>query len=248
LKEEKMERSSLGDRMKAYETASRSVLVPRMPVIVRVDGKAFHTYTRSLSRPWSEELMLVMDTTAAQLCSEVDGAIGAYVQSDEISILIHPYRSYEQQPWFRGQIQKVVSVTASIASATFTAFSPDIFGEVRPAYFDSRAFVLPEKEVCNYFIWRQQDWERNSVQMLARSMFSHKSLHGKGRRDILPMCHDAGQPWGDLPTYLKRGRCVVREKFEHEDGTTRNRWVVDREIPIFKEDRRFWERHFESEE
>lgn len=100
-------KDSLGDRMKSYEHAVDYVLTPRTPLILRVDGKAFHTYTKGLKRPWDETLNEVMDITAATLCDNIQGAQVAYVQSDEISILVHGYKSFGSQQYFNGRVQKM---------------------------------------------------------------------------------------------------------------------------------------------
>lgn len=112
------ENSSLGDRMKAYEAAHRIVLPRRMPVIIRVDGKGFHRWTRHCARPFDSNLIEVMNIAAVELCEEVQGTRLAYVQSDEISLLVHGYETHESQPWFDNQLQKIVSVAAAIAKTT----------------------------------------------------------------------------------------------------------------------------------
>lgn len=253
------DRTSLGDRMKVYEGASKSVLPIRMPVLIRVDGKAFHTYTRSLKvagQPVNTQLEHVMNLTAIKLCEEIQGAQIAYVQSDEISILVHNYKKLNSHSWFSNEVQKMVSVSAAIASATFTANSGLIWGaqehsdtpDIRPAYFDSRVFVLPEAEVCNYFIWRQQDATRNSIQMLTRSLYSHKQCENKNSSQLQDMCVAVGRNWNDEPVSFKRGRCIVKK----QDVAVRNvagrpisipaeRWIwaVDNEIPIFTQNREY---------
>jgi tRNA(His) guanylyltransferase len=245
------EKDSLGDRMKGYERAFRSVLPGRMPTIIRVDGRAFHTYTRGL-QPFSEELQDVMNVTALALCKELQTAQFAFVQSDEISILLHPYKKFSTQAWFDNQIQKMVSISAAVASTVFTDGSAKLFGETRIATFDSRVFVLPEAEVCNYFIWRQQDWTRNSVQMLARSLYSHKECHLKNNSQLQEMCFQKGRNWNDLPAHIKRGRCIVKETYEIDDmgsvAHSRSRWVVDNNPPIFTENREYVNRYLEVEE
>jgi tRNA(His) 5'-end guanylyltransferase len=238
--------------MKAYEAASRLVLPGRMPVIIRVDGKAFHSYTRGLNRPWDTRLMDAMDAAAIALCKNIQGAQLAYVQSDEISILIHNYKNHNSQGWFNNQIQKMVSVSASIAGTTLTVESQKIFGEIRPAYFDSRAFVIPESDVCNYFLWRQQDACRNSIQMLARSMYSHKELNNKNTKQLHALCCQKGKDWTSEPTRFRRGRCIVRSTYESSVSSPmapffqggngvviRSKWTVDNEIPDFGEDRNY---------
>lgn len=231
--------SDLGDRMKSYEKACATVLSPRTPVIIRVDGKAFHTYARGCERPFDHKLIAAMDAVALTLCAEIDGAKLAYVQSDEISIIVHTYRTFEQQPWFANEVQKLVSITAGIASAVMTQESPSVFGEVRRACFDSRAFTLPEADVNNYFVWRQRDWTRNSVQMLARSLHSHRQCDRKRNAELQEMCSEKGHNWNDLPTHLKRGRCVVKVPRlvagKSGDDVWRGKWEVDGEIPIFSQ-------------
>lgn len=223
---------SLGDRMKTYERAHDIALPPRMPVIVRVDGRAFHTWTRGMDRPFDARLEFWMDSVAEQLCRELDGAQMAYVQSDEISILLHNYKRHSTQPWLRNRLQKVCSLSASIASASMTLLAE------RTAHFDARAFVLPEVEVANYFLWRQQDATRNSLQMLARSLYSHKECDGKDQSAMQEMCWQKGRNWNDLPDRQKRGRCVV--KFCNE-------WMTEAP-PIFKaEGRDYIERFLTTE-
>lgn len=236
---------SLGDRMKRnYEDVFRQTLPGRMPIILRVDGRAFHTVTKNLVRPFDDLLMSIMNNVAISLCEEISGAQLAYVQSDEVSILIHPYKRLQSQCWLNGNVQKMASIAASIATVAFnSAWQPS---GAWPQ-FDARVFVVPESEVCNYFLWREQDATRNSVQMLARSLYSHNACEGMNGADLQEMCFQKGQNWNDLPADKRRGRCVVRERRTPED---RPKWEVDFHIPIFSQDRAYIERHLavESEE
>lgn len=240
----------LGDRMKEYESAYRAVLPRRLPVIVRIDGKAFHTYTEGCSRPFDPHLGDVMVRTTAAVCQTIQGAQLAYVQSDEISILIHGYKRFVSSPWFGNEVQKIVSVAASTAAAHFTAESWRIWvdetgdssakvGGIRPAAFDARVFVLPEAEVCNYFLWRQRDAMRNSVSMLAQSLFSPKQCERKSTRDLMEMCATEGQDWNSLPPQWQRGVCVIRRLFESPEGGIRSKWEADPTYPIFSENRSY---------
>lgn len=253
------DKTSIGDRMKLYEGAAKSHLPPRMPVILRVDGKAFHTYTKDCERPFDKSLMDAMDNVAIALCKNIQGAQIAYVQSDEISILIHGYKKFSSNPWFDNEVQKMVSVSASIAAATMTVESANIFSNVmehgdseldciRPAFFDSRVFVLPETEVCNYFLWRQQDCSRNSIQMLARSLYSHKECNNKNGSELQEMTFQKGQNWNDLPTGCKRGRCISKISYENFDKTIRSKWAVDHDIPVFSESRDYINKHLKCDE
>ena len=112
-------RDSLGDRMKGYENSYRMYLPKRMPVIIRVDGKAFHSFTKEFKRPFDDMLISCMQTTAMRLCSQIEGAKLAYVQSDEISILLTNNDTIETEPWFGNNLQKLASITASMATLAF---------------------------------------------------------------------------------------------------------------------------------
>lgn len=200
-----MSNDTLGDRMKAYEDCYRIKLPRRSNVIIRIDGKAFHTYTRNLARPFDAGLASDMDYTAASLLNEIQGAKLAYVQSDEINILVTDYDTLETSAWFDNNLQKMASVAASAATAHFnearirSVIAEDGYEGLKDlvmAQFDARVFVIPEiAEVANLFLWRCQDAKRNSIQMFARSVFSQKDLHCKNCDQILSMLDFAGNSY-----------------------------------------------------
>lgn len=199
--------SGLGDRMKRYEAVTRHVLPRRTYAILRADGRSFHSYLRGCERPFDEAFMADMDAVAEALCAEISGAVLAYTQSDEISILITDFGSNGTEPWFGGVIAKQLSVSAALATA--------VLNERRPgrALFDARVFTISDPvEVANYFIWRQRDAVRNSISMAAQARFSHKRLHGVssgGMQELL--FTEAGINWNDYPAGCKRGRTTVRQ-------------------------------------
>lgn len=167
-----MKNDEYGDRMKSYEKATRTFLPPRTYTIVRVDGKAFHTYLRNADKPFDAEVMEAMQNAAKALCTEMGGARFAYTQSDEISVLLTDLGP-KTQAWFGGQVQKIASVAASIATMEFNQYGN------RRATFDARVYTIPDRtEVMNYFRWRQEDAIKNAVSMAAQAHFSHKSLTG----------------------------------------------------------------------
>lgn len=263
-----MSNDSLGDRMKSYEDVWRLKLPIRTPVILRIDGKAFHTYTAGCRKPVDKGLVECMNDTAIALCEEVQGCKLAYVQSDEISLLLTNYETVDTQSWFENNLQKMVSISAAVASVTFTENSYKIWEPIedeeespnvhtdssafcRAAYFDSRAFIVPKEDVCNYFLWRQQDATRNSVQMLARSLYSHKECTDKNNSELQEMCFQKGVNWNDCPASQKRGRCIVKRNVPGQAinkktleivNFTRSEWAVDNEIPIFSVDRNYIDR------
>lgn len=206
---------SLGDRMKRYEDTSRFFLLRRMYTIIRIDGKAFHTYTKGLKRPFDDDLIFDMDETTKFLCQNIQGVKLGYVQSDEISLILTDFDEITTSAWFDNNIQKMSSVSASMATAKFNQLRTNR-NISKLAYFDARVFQVPTKtEAINYLIWRQNDATRNSISSVAQSMYSHKELHGKNGNQMQEMIFQKGLNWNDLPTGYKRGRVVCRQQ---EDG------------------------------
>lgn len=244
-------------RMKKYEYVTRNFLTIRTPVIIRIDGKAFHTFTKGLISPYDEILAKAMEETMLYLCENIQNCVLGYRQSDEISLLLIDYKTFESQPWFDNNISKIVSITASMATAKFNEsfkrlakekieflldeiYIKGLTSEERSSYisalenkiktlalFDSRAFNLPKEEVANYFHWRQNDAIKNSISSAAQKYFSPKELHGKNGEQKKAMLLKKEVNWEDYPTVFKRGVCVKKDQ--------NGKWIVDKEIPVFKE-------------
>ena len=233
-------RDDLGNRMKEnYENRSKTCLTRRVPVIMRLDGRAFHSLTKQMRKPFDDILVKTMQDTMLDLCKNVQGCVLGYTQSDEITLVLVDYKTLESEAWFDYQVQKIVSIGASIATLSFNKHFAENVAEMTTstdefkayakklgqAMFDARAFNIPKEEVCNCVLWRQMDAERNSVQMVAQANFSHKELQGKSCNELQDMLMlQKGINWNNLPTHLKRGSCAVRGN----DG-----WFVDLEIPKF---------------
>ena len=240
---------NLGDRMKDYESVPRTRLTRRTPVLARLDGRAFHSLTRGMTKPYDGDFHACMWAAAMALCKDIDGCRLAYVQSDEITLLIVDYERLDSEAWFGHEVQKMCSVAASVCTGAFNAEFFSRFPRKRkvPA-FDARFWNVPKEEVANAFLWRQNDATRNSLQMLCQSRFSSSQLHGKKSPDLHEMLHGIGLNWSHLPTAQKRGVCVVHVEEETpgaEGPVLRHRWKVDTEIPIFSspEGRAYIERH-----
>lgn len=226
-------KDSFGDRMKSYEAVTRSVLLPHSYTILRVDGRAFHTYLRKALKPYDQNFIADMQWVGITLCQEISGTVFAYGQSDEISLLISDVEP-QAQPWFGGVVQKMVSVASGVATAALMAQR----GLSGMPHFDARVFTLPSlTEVGNYFIWRQRDAVRNSVSMAAQAKFSPLALHGKNSDQMQDMLWTVGVNWNDYPDTCKRGWIVKRAirdmpvsyndkraKEEHVSVVERNFW------------------------
>lgn len=234
-----MDKTTLGDRMKNnYENITRYYLTRRMPVIIRVDGRSFHTFTKDFKKPFDDVLVKTMQDTMKYLCENVQGCVLGYTQSDEISLVLTDYAELTTDAWFGNNLQKMCSVSASMATLTFNkAFNDNIVKYIdnnpdadcgvtkdlteyikilinarnKGAMFDSRVFTIPKEEVCNALIWRQQDATRNSIQSVGQANFSQKELHGKSCNDIQDMLMiQKGINWNDYSTTLKRGSCCIK--------------------------------------
>ena len=245
----------LGDRMKTYyEDRTRIYLPRRTYTLIRIDGKAFHTYTKGLKKPFDAGLIADMDATTRYLCTEIQGAVLGYVQSDEISILLADFQDFTTQMWFDGNVQKICSIAASLATAKFNqlrtiramnGFVPVIDPEIaikkiRLATFDARAFQINEKEeIINYFIWRQRDAIKNSIQSVAQTYFSQKQLDKVNTDQMKVMLQETNHAWEDCTEREQRGGLVAKVACEiHERDTiyTRNKWKSI-ETPVISADR-----------
>lgn len=199
-------KDALGERMKEnYEFRARTMLPRRTHTIIRIDGKCFSSYTRGLDRPFDRQLMDDMGATTEFLAREVSGCRLAYTQSDEISLILADFDRPSTQAWFDGNQQKIVSITAAMATAKFNELRPG-----KLAFFDSRAFTIPDPvEVENYLIWREMDATRNSIQMAGQAHLSHKAMHGLNTGQVQErLWADHGINWNDYPDRFKRGTVV----------------------------------------
>jgi tRNA(His) 5'-end guanylyltransferase len=232
-----MDKTTLGDRMKNnYENVNRFYLTRRMPIVIRMDMKAGHTFTKGMKKPFDDIFVKTMQETMKYLCENIQGCVLGYTQSDEISLVLVDYVELTTDAWFGNNLQKMCSVSASMATLAFNkAFTRNISKQSKRLYtehleekdasyieileiamnkgamFDSRVFTIPKEEVCNYMLWRQQDATRNSILSVGQANFSHKDLHGKSCNNIQDMLMtQKGINWNDCATTLKRGSCCIK--------------------------------------
>lgn len=223
---------ALGDRMKDLEGRCRYMLPRRCYTLIRLDGKAFHTYTRGLDRPFDEPLRRAMQETTKKLCAGIQGCKIGYTQSDEITLLLTDFDSVDTCAWFDGNLQKIVSVAASIATETFNKIRWSQGFTSGIALFDARVWTTSDPwEAYNAFYWRQKDATKNSVQMVARSLASHKECNGLNFSGLNDLIHAKGKNFNDYPTDCKRGAFVHKES---------GSWECDLESPILSQDRDYF--------
>ena len=238
-----------------YEERQTPYLLRRIPVIGRLDGITFSSYTAGLKDKFSPEFMQVMNETGIFLAKLMQGCQFIYIQSDEISVLLHDYKNLQSEAWRNYNLNKMVSDSASEAGGRFSLNSWKIWGDKTPkienqkfAKFDSRFTNYPENEVNNYFVARQRDCVKNSIQALGQTLYSHKELDRKNMSQVQDMCFEKGHNWNELPNSYKRGRCIVKESYIHSYTNTgspviRSRWIVDDNIPEFSKDKNYVEQY-----
>lgn len=247
----KKHKDDLGDRMKDYENAYRIKLPKRLPVMLRIDGKSFHTYTKGFKRPFDEDLANAMWETTKYLCANIQGARIGYTQSDEITILLTNYEKMTTNSWFDNNLQKMCSVAASMATAKFNEIMKEKYPEKELALFDARAWLVPQNEVLPNFIWRMNDGSKNSISMVAQANFPHKTLQGlNGSQMQDKLMLEKNINWNDLPAWQKRGVAIIKkqqEKIVYHNGeektVMRNVWEVDFDTPIFSKERDYIEQY-----
>lgn len=228
---------SIKDIKKEYEDLTRFYLPKKAYSIIRLDGKAFHSFTKRFKRPFDDDFINLMNETCLSLCREIAGVKMAYVQSDEISLILSDLDNENTQLWFDGNIQKIASVSSSIATAHFNKYliGHIIFKEFKKdsdreklihlsahvadclrnslAYFDCRVFSIPsQEEVINYLIMRQKDAIKNSVSMFSQSFFSHQKLEGKNTKEKIEMCLAEGGDWNSIEIGQQRGRIAHKNQ------------------------------------
>ena len=247
----KGDKTSLGDRIKEYESVSKTTLVRRMPVFIRLDGKAFHTFCRHFHKPFDPIMAGAMQDTMLYLCRNIQNCVLGYTQSDEITLVLIDYKNINTGVWFNNEVQKMVSVSASMATYAFSKAHERRTNQAWAAYcngnndisekvlvehirqtqtglpfFDSRIFNVPENDCENAVYWRQLDAIRNSKTALALSVFSHNELYGKSGEDKVTMVKKkTGILWNNLPIWQQRGCCAIKDE---------NDWKLDLNIPVFK--------------
>ena len=242
---------ALGQRMKIYEGVTKGHLMRRTPVAIRLDGRAFHTFTKGFKRPFDDIFAVSMEQTMQYLCENISGCVLGYHQSDEITLILCDYQTLETQPWFDNEILKICSISASMATMAFNkfftqnvekficdagdGFSPymDTLWKAKNkgAMFDSRCFNIPKEEVTNLLYWRQIDAVRNSILSFGQYYYSQKELQNKTCADIKEMLLETeGFVYDEIvPIRVQRGTCCIKKN---------GKWEVDYEIPMFLGDGR----------
>ena len=211
-------KESLGDRMKAYEMVhTQTSLVPGIPVYVRIDGRAFHTFTRGLQKPFDPDFAWTMKEVTKHLHDKTNAFI-SYVQSDEISLC---YLEPSKMP-FETRLFKLESVLAGMASAAFCVYGSktklkDRIEKMIP-HFDCRVCQMPLKEIPNMLLFRERDCLKNAITLVALEHFSNKQIHKKNSDEKIEMLlKEAGVDFAkDIDEDFRVGSWFRRVVFQKE--------------------------------
>ena len=260
-------RDDLGTRMKTfYENIPKTRLMRRVPVAIRLDGKAFHTFTKGFQKPFDFVLMDTMQQTMKYLCENIQGCVFGYTQSDEITLILVDYQKFTSDAWFDYEVQKLTSVSASMATMAFYKYFSENVVEYnlthdplvkrreglldnyinaveKGAMFDARCFNIPKEEVTNLIYWRQLDATRNSIQMVGQAHFSHDELQDKTCNMIQDMLMTKyGINWNDFTIPCKRGTACIKVATKVTENIKREpqSFGEDRVTTIIIEERPIW--------
>lgn len=271
----------LSNRMKNYyEQVSKTKLMRKCPVAIRIDGCHFRTFTKNLNKPFDDIIIKTMQSTMKYLCANIQGCILGYTQSDEITLILTDYKNIDSDAWFDYEVEKLCSVSASMATLAFNQFFKEnvtlyklkvslykfkAYGGISKykdditekyiknldkaiengAIFDARCFNVPKEEVTNLLYWRQKDAIRNSIQMVGQANFSQEELNHKSLEDIKHMLCDKNIVWDVFPKAKRFGSCCIKKETVIENNNPhepdiykRNKWVIDDDIPLFKDENR----------
>ena len=281
-----MFKDELGSRMKEfYENVPKTKLMRRTPVALRLDGRAFHTFTRGFQKPFDSILIASMQETMKYLCENIQGCVFSFAQSDEITLILIDYQKFNSSAWFDYEVQKMCSIAASMATMAFNKFftkNVNCFETIheydddaikkycttlvnaadKGAMFDARCFNIPKEEVANLIYWRQLDAIKNSVQMVGQVHFSNKKLQGKTCNEIKDMLlTQKGINWDSFPPDCKRGAACIKalpkeeiievpavEEKPLQVAVNRSSWLIDRQMPILKENWNYINKYIYVEE
>lgn len=258
----KNKKDALGDRMKAYEAVPKNFLMRRTPVVIRIDGKSFHSVTKGFAKPVDPCIKAAMTETMKYLCENIQGCVLGYTQSDEITLVLCDYQTLETDAWFGYNVQKLCSVAASMATYRFiyefnamawknsnwTSLSISKEASMvqkmkKGIFFDARCFNISKEEVANCLIWRQKDAIRNSIQGLAQVHFPHKEIQGLNCNQLIEKLQtEKNINWTDCDTYQKSGVCAIKKPIYTigmSVGEPDLYWVIDWNTPIFTENRNY---------
>lgn len=252
-----MSNIKLKDRIESYQNSSDYKLLPRVPLVIGINGRAFSKLTSFLDKPYCPKFAECMLSTTLRLCSDVDGVLFAYQHNDEITLIVRNDQSPDTVPWYDNRIQKICSVTASITTVHFNdcagAINLNLTGD---PVFTSQVFMVPNiSEAINSIIYKQQHNFHTSIQFAC-----HYELlkNGRDKPSIKEMLNglsidekidllnqECGIDFNQFPQSFRRGvGCYKVPKIV--DGVVKNKWMLNTELPIFTKDQSFLSNIFKN--
>lgn len=264
-----MKFKNLEDKCLYYRSLTDYKLLPNSYVIVTMDGRSFsHLIKNKFQKPFDDNFIRMMNETAQYVCKNVQGAKFAYVQSDEISIVLTDFDTPTTETFFNNRLCKLQSIIASLTTSKFnqlmTAYkldkmvdeygnSPKLSGNevarliknMQEYQFDCKCWNVPSlNDVYAWFLYRQIDCIKNSKQQTAQAYFPHTELQNKNTDEqIALLLEKKGVDWNLFGTEKKYGRFIWKEDVELTNDITkeayiRRDWVVHPAFPLMSDDGR----------
>jgi len=252
-----MTNMKLKDRIESYQAVTDHRLMARVPIIVSVNGRAFSRLTQLLEKPFCPKFSECIVSTMLRLCSDVDGTLFAYQYNDEINLVVRNDQSQETIPWYNNQLQKVCSVTSSIATVHFndcaTSIQLDMTGDPT---FTSQVFTVPNiAEAINTLIYKQQHNFHTSIQFACFYELLKKSHDKNNIREMLRelnvdekvdlLRQECDVDFNAYPEAFRRGTACYKIP-KVVDGAVKNKWFIDQELPIFTKEQSFLSNIFKN--
>lgn len=248
--------SKLKDRIDSYQAATDYKLLNRVPIIIVINGRSFAKVTQLLDKPYCQKFSECILSTMLRLCTDIEGAIFGYQHNDEIVIIARNDQNPDTSPWYDNKLQKICSVISAIATIHFnecaSAIQLNLTGE---PIFTSQVFVVPTiGEAINTFIYKQQQNFHTSVQSACLYNLLNKydkntikdmlvGLNVDEKIDLLSQECDIR--YNDYPVSFRRGTAAYKVP-KVIDGTMKNKWYLNNELPIFTKDQSFLSNIFKN--
>ena len=198
----------LGVRMKTfYEQIPKTKLMRRCPVAIRIDGKAFHTFTRGFQKPFDEVLINSMQETMKYLCENIQGCVLGYTQSDEITLILVDYKKLTSSAWFDYEVQKICSIAASMATMAFNrAFAMNVE--------DFEQYYATEHEINGWYGTGTPEYEMCQIYSKAvnkGAMFDARCFNIP-KEEVTNLCY-----WRQLDASRNSIQMVGQANFSHKE-------------------------------
>lgn len=242
--------SNLNSRINSYKEMCDYKLLGRVPLVISINGRAFSKVTSLLDKPYCSKFGECILSTMLKICTEIDGAVFAYQHNDEIVVIVRNDQNNDTVPWCDNKIQKITSSVSSIATFHFNkcanAIDLNLLGE---PIFISQIFAVPNvMEAINTMVHKQQQNFHTSIQSACLYEFLKKydkatilnMLSGLSVDEKIDLLNqECNIDFNQYPIIFRRGAACYKVPKVMSDGTMKNKWAVNHDLPVFAKDLSF---------